>query len=65
MQLYDVGHEDAGRYICEMTTPDHTVTENYMDVKIKRKYRQKRRHYRDHTRRFGEGAKKTKSLLSQ
>lgn len=41
--MYNIQESDTGRYICQMTTADNIVTQNYVDVRLRREYR-KRRH---------------------
>lgn len=40
--LHQIRKEDTGRYICQMTTEDQVVSQNYVDVKLKREYRTRR-----------------------
>lgn len=40
--LNQIRKEDIGRYICQMTTEDQRVSQNYVDVKLKREYRTSR-----------------------
>lgn len=47
--LTSIRSEDTGRYICVKTEPNGQVTQNYMDVVLKREYRPRRRHQRHFT----------------
>lgn len=44
--LQRIRSEDIGRYICQKTEPNGQVSENYLDVVLKREYR-RRRHLRN------------------
>lgn len=43
--LHHIREEDSGRYICQKTLPDGTVTQDYVDVIFKRKYRRRFRSF--------------------
>lgn len=40
--LHRINNDDTGRYICQKTSPDGTVTQDYLDVILKREYRRSR-----------------------
>lgn len=40
--LHNTRSDDAGRYICNSYAEDDTLTQNYVDLVIKREYRRKR-----------------------
>lgn len=42
--LYNTRFADGGRYICKIQTDDGRVTQNYVDLVIKREYRRRRAH---------------------
>jgi hypothetical protein len=44
--LNHVREEDTGRYVCHMTGIDGFVTKNYVELRIKREYRKRRRNAR-------------------
>lgn len=46
--LYRIRSEDVGRYICVKTEPNGQMTQNYLDVVLKREYRRPR-HQRNYT----------------
>lgn len=46
--LHRIRSEDTGRYICQKTEPNGRVSQNYLDVVLKREYR-RRRHQRHYT----------------
>ncbi|XP_055694217.1 basement membrane-specific heparan sulfate proteoglycan core protein isoform X2 [Lutzomyia longipalpis] len=46
LTLRDIHTSDAGRYICEMLLPNQSITQSYVDVRIKSEYR--RRRHRPH-----------------
>lgn len=50
--LNQIRPEDTGRYVCEMTSRDHTRTQNYVDVELKREYRRRRQHRSNSERRM-------------
>lgn len=47
--LHNTRSDDAGRYICNSYAEDDTLTQNYVDLVIKREYRRKRQHKRQRT----------------
>ncbi|XP_059622285.1 basement membrane-specific heparan sulfate proteoglycan core protein isoform X2 [Phlebotomus argentipes] len=46
LTLTDIHPSDAGRYICEMLLPNGSITQSFVDVRIKSEYR--RRRHRPH-----------------
>jgi hypothetical protein len=40
--IYNVRYEDGGRYICKSFLEDGRVTQNHVDLIIKREYRRRR-----------------------
>jgi hypothetical protein len=44
--LYNTRDGDGGRYICKIYAEDGSVTQNYVDLVIKREYRRRRQNYR-------------------
>jgi hypothetical protein len=42
--LYNTRYEDGGRYICKTYAEDGSMTQNFVDLVIKREYRRRRRY---------------------
>lgn len=52
--LYNTKYNDGGRYICKIFAEDGSMTQNYVDLVIKREYRRRRQnpnHRNNHHRR--------------